>query len=103
MVLPDVIDKGIIDAHTAQEFLHVFRSGSAIFPFVVIPPGESLDIIRRGRPFLFLTAMAMAANQAPALQLMLDKEIRETLGVRLYVNGEQSLDLLQGLLVYLAW
>jgi len=55
------------------------------------------------RPFLLLTAVASAADSNSQLQQSLAEEINETLAGRIVVASENNLDLLQGLLVHLAW
>lgn len=39
----------------------------------------------------------------PPLRHQLDHELRKVLSEKLIVDGQKSLDFLQGLLVYLAW
>lgn len=103
-IVGDVISKEIITYDLANEYLDYYRSKSKYFPFVLIPPNESLDTLRRERPFLLLSVLAMSAIQSPTkLQRVLDFELRESLSRRTIVNGEISLDLLQGILVYIAW
>ena len=59
--------------------------------------------LRDEKPFLFLNVLTMAAQKFPGLQGTLEKEVRDVLGAKVISEGEQSLDLLQGMLVYLAW
>ncbi|PQE30693.1 hypothetical protein CJF32_00005890 [Rutstroemia sp. NJR-2017a WRK4] len=99
----DVITKGIVTVKKAEAAIKEFESRAFSFPFVTLPPNTSLDILRQQRPFLLLAVLAVTAQSNMALQSLLEHELRETLGRRVIVRGERSIDLLQGLLVYLAW
>jgi hypothetical protein len=55
------------------------------------------------RPFLLLAALAVASSNHCHLQDALIKKFKESLSERVLINGEQDLDLLQGLLVHIAW
>jgi hypothetical protein len=101
--LQDVISRGIVTLEKAEKSLRYFRTTAANSPFVVIPPDMSLDYLRRQKPFLLLTILAMASIDNIRLQNFLDQEIRDTLGRRVFRSGERSLDLLQGILIYLTW
>jgi len=99
----DVISKGMVSIGQAEESLKLFSTGACTFPFVIIPPRASLESFRRERPFL-LHAILTTTNQANlSLQDDLEYEFRQALGRKYIVNGEKSLDLLQGILVYLKW
>jgi len=73
------------------------------FPFVIIPPDISARSLRSQKPFLFGTVMLAATR----IKISDQKPMRETLmeyhSIRLLVNGEKNIDLLQGILVYIAW
>lgn len=100
----DVISKDIISYGLAAEYLQCFRTKSIYFPFVVLPAHTMLDTLRREKPFLLLSVLSISAVQSPSrLQKTLELELRESLSRRTIMNGEKSLDLLQGLLVYIAW
>ena len=73
------------------------------FPFVVVPPSMSVQGLRQEKPLLFL-AISMATSFHDSLrQQSLGREVVESLSKRLLLQGEKSLDLLQGLLVFIAW
>jgi hypothetical protein len=101
--VPDVISKRIISFKMAEESIQLFKSKTTAFPFVIVSPQTSLAFLRRERPFLLLTILTFAAGEDPKLQRSLEIEIRESLSKRVIVNAEKSIDVLQGLLVYLAW
>lgn len=99
----DVIGKGIINNDKAEALLRNYGTHAPNFPFIVFPTNVSVDILRREKPFLLLSILTVASSVDLDLQDRLETELRETLGRKVIFNGEKSLDLLQGLLVYLAW
>jgi hypothetical protein len=103
VVIDDVIDREIIDYHYAQTLLSSYAGRVAYFPFVDVPLGAALDCFRLERPFLLLTILTTSSGEQKAVQDDLEYHLRQELGRRSIVQGEQSLDILQGLLVYLAW
>ncbi|CZR59098.1 related to cercosporin resistance protein [Phialocephala subalpina] len=100
--IQDIISKGVISFAQAEEALRRFQVQSSPFPFVVVL-GMSLDALRRHRPFLLLAILAMGTENNETLQRRIEKELKETLSRKLIVSAEKSLDLIQGILVYLAW
>jgi hypothetical protein len=100
-VVHDSISKNIIPFAKAEAYLHVFREHS--FPWVRLPEQKSLETLRRERPFLLQSVLTFAAYEEVRLQRLLETELKNTLMKKVLVEGEKSLDLLQGLLVYLAW
>ncbi|KIW40336.1 uncharacterized protein PV06_07543 [Exophiala oligosperma] len=72
------------------------------FPFVVIPPDMTLEELKT-KPFLFMTVMTIGCRHHIERQTSLAKRVREVIAEKVLLRGEQSLDILQGLLVYLAW
>lgn len=80
-----------------------FRAMIPYFPFVPLPSDLSITELAAERPFLLLAMVTCAASKYPRLQKALNEELKETLCCEAIVDGERSLDLLQGLLVYLAW
>jgi hypothetical protein len=99
----DVIGRGIISFEQAQNCVTKYKTQASSFPFVVVQKHLSLDVLRREKPFLLLGILAMATQTDPKLQDRLEAELREILSCRVIFNGEKSLDLLQGLLVYMNW
>jgi hypothetical protein len=97
----DPVSKGIISFSKAEEFVDVFRNRS--FPWVRLPKQTSLETLRRERPFLLLSVLTFAAHGDVQLQRQLEVDLKDSLMKKLVSHGEKSLDLLQGLLVYLAW
>lgn len=59
--------------------------------------------LKKQKPFLFDAIMLVAAKQRVASQREAGDKLLAYLSEHLLLRGEKSLDLLQGLLVYLAW
>lgn len=101
--IQDIISKGMVGFEQAEDFLRFFRTKACNFPFVLVSPQTSLDSLRREKPFLLLSILAFSAYENYKLQQVLELEIREQLSRKVIVNGEKSMDLLQGLLLYICW
>lgn len=88
---------------SAEATLSIFRHQYLkYFPFTHIPAEVSAHQLQLQRPFLFLNIRAVC-SQSQAETDRLGDRIRETLGSKFFVEQERNLDILQGLLVYLAW
>jgi hypothetical protein len=92
------IDKWLL-AHLLQRY----RTMQHYFPFVVVLESWDVPYMLDSRPTLFLAVTASAACHYPVVQQALNRELKETLARRVLVGGETSLELLQTVLVYLAW
>jgi len=101
--IQDVVSKCIIGFEQAEESLRFFQTKACHFPFVVVSPQTSLNSLRREKPFLLLSILTFSAQDNCKLQSTLELEIREQLSRKVIVNGEKSMDLLQGILIYLCW
>lgn len=99
---PVLYDVGGLAA--ADRRLEIFRRHFIkCFPFVVVPPLVSVEAVRYETPFLFLCIMAVTSFENPLLQRRLGQEIKKQICDRLVMGHEVSMDLLQGLLVFVAW
>jgi hypothetical protein len=88
----------------ADSFLAYFQKEmSPYFPFVMIAAHLDARIIARKNPFLLLAILTIATGEQPDLQRSLDREFCKVLATKVMVNGERSLEILQGLLIYIAW
>jgi hypothetical protein len=92
------LDKWLL-AHLLQRY----RTMQHYFPFVVVLESWDVPFMLDHRPTLFLAVAASAACHYPVVQQTLNEELKETVARRVLVGGETSLELLQTLLVYLAW
>ena len=97
-------DYGLRNLCEAEEVLTIFRRDFCPeFPFVLLSPEDTSESLRHDKPFLFLSIVAVTSYENPQLQRRLAQEIQKQIASRMVVNNERSLDLLQGLLVHLAW
>ena len=55
------------------------------------------------RPFMTASICMVAAADKPWMQASLSSTVRSALATKAIVEGERSMDLLLGLLIYLAW
>lgn len=102
--IKDVISDGFLSLEAASRYLETFKTKlSPNFPFVVIPPNVYVDNLRQTKPFLLLTILASASYDDFSLQRLLGREVKKAVASRMILGGEISFDMLQGLLVFLAW
>jgi hypothetical protein len=92
-----------LDYNTAQNSLTVFRQLSNHFPFVYINPAEDAVLLVAHRPFTTLAICAVSAGASPSLQARLCYTVRVALSTKAIIEGEQNLDILIGLLIFVAW
>ncbi|KAK9344247.1 hypothetical protein V1522DRAFT_410860 [Lipomyces starkeyi] len=100
----DIIDRGLLSLGDVNKLLDVFRNSLVDhFPFVVLPPSATAESLRRQSPFLFLAIIASMAFENSPLQRHLGNEIKKQIASRIILGTEKNMDLLQGLLVHMAW
>lgn len=85
-----------------QMLVDNFRNMVMFFPFVALPNDCSCRVLIQNRPMLIFAVLAVASYDSVHLQLALSREFRKVVMVKI-MNGEKSLDLLQALLVFIAW
>lgn len=98
----DIISKGVVHFGHVETCVQHFQAEACSFPFVIVSEEWSIDFLRRRRPVLLLTIMCMATRSDLKLQRQLELEIRNTLSKKVMFNYEKSLDIIQGILVYVA-
>ncbi|RAH75737.1 hypothetical protein BO86DRAFT_327418 [Aspergillus japonicus CBS 114.51] len=86
-----------------EHLLDRFRGMASYFPFVRLPSACTAASMAKNRPFLLLAALGAASSNYCHIQDALIRQFRESLGQQAVIAGEKDLDLLQGLLVHLAW
>lgn len=99
----DPIEAGEISPESANSILNTFRSFVVTFPFVVLQEDITVENLRRQQPFLFLAIMMVTTYATPSLQRMLLQKLKTQIAYRVIENSEKSLEIIQGLLVYVAW
>ncbi len=72
------------------------------FPLIHIPPNLSVEQLEYEKPLLSL-AIKTISNKAYSLQDELSKKLRETMALKMMVDGEKSLDLLLSVLTCMTW
>ncbi|OQV08214.1 Fungal specific transcription factor domain-containing protein [Cladophialophora immunda] len=98
------IDPFVQNELEAEMILETFRTQiQPLFPFVVIPPSMSYLVLKQKKPFLVLAILMVGCRHDQARQIALAKGLREIISHNILIKGEQSLDLLQSLLVYVNW
>lgn len=97
-------DQNTFSKSDKDTYLTIFKTSMArYFPFVVIDDHISAEELGRTKPFLLDVILVAAFHRDSGRQSALGKEIIEHLSRRMLFDGEKSLDLLQGLLVYISW
>ncbi|OQD98515.1 hypothetical protein PENSOL_c009G08319 [Penicillium solitum] len=86
-----------------EHLLDRFHGMASYFPFVRLSDTWTAASMAEDRPFLLLAVVAVASSKYCHLQDTLIRRFKESLSHRVIIAGEKDLDLLQGLLVHLAW
>ncbi|KAH8673726.1 hypothetical protein BX600DRAFT_547409 [Xylariales sp. PMI_506] len=88
----------------AVQLLAEFRENMMpLFPFVIIPPDMSAKTLRLERPFTWKATMLEACSLDGDRQLRLGRDLLKDLSEALLVKPHKSLDVLQGLLLFIGW
>jgi hypothetical protein len=87
----------------ASMLLSQFHRMSPSFPFISVPQNITVQKMSVERPFLLLAILTVASMSDFGLHCMLNERFRMVLSAKVVIQGEKSLDYLQGLVVYLAW
>ncbi|KAG9234968.1 hypothetical protein BJ875DRAFT_460185 [Amylocarpus encephaloides] len=87
----------------AESLLSIYRTKAPFFPFVPLPEDATIPSLARNAPFLLLAILASGSIGFPRLYHQIDHEFRRVLSSKVIVEGQKSLDFLQGLLIYIAW
>ncbi|KAF6521915.1 hypothetical protein HZS61_013443 [Fusarium oxysporum f. sp. conglutinans] len=74
-----------------------------LFPFVWIGLDESPEKLFQERPMLYMAIMVVTCQENIEVQQELAQKYREEIGRRIWTLTEKNLQLLQGILVFLAW
>lgn len=102
-VLPDVIDRGILNMAKARELYH--RYVDELLPqYPAVPLDCTVAELRSKKPILFLAVLAASSGSSdPYLNRRLNKEIQRVYATKLSMQGLKSLELVQSLLVSILW
>ncbi|KAF5565741.1 cercosporin resistance protein [Fusarium phyllophilum] len=100
----DVVDRGFVSLAEAQSLLDNYRNKAAQhFPFVPIASDTTVASLRSTKPFLFMCIIATMKVDNCSIQHQIGEEIRNQAHQRVLMQSESTLEILQGLLIYLAW
>lgn len=83
-----------------QHYLSHFDSW---IPFVEIMPTTTAAELQREKPMLWLSIMFAASYHDHELQKVMAHSTVAYLGEQIFQHGQRSLQLLQGLLVFIFW
>lgn len=84
--------------------LYIYRKNMAPqFPFVIVPDKVSAAELAQTKPFLYKALIMAASYHDNTGQCRMAKEIFQYLSTNMILENERSFDLLQGLLVLMAW
>jgi hypothetical protein len=84
--------------------LSIFHDRLAVqIPFMVIPREMTAEELRTKRPLVYMGIMMAASYKDTATQGDLGKRILQYIAEHVIMKGEKSMDLLQGLLIYIFW
>ena len=93
----DAISQNILDVHTAKRCFDRYTSEMCYhLPIVVFPQGTTFEDLRKTKPLLCSSAVAVAAGTIrPDLQSRLIGEVTKVLADKIVVRGEKSLEIVQ--------
>lgn len=98
----DIIDKGLVTKHEADQLIHEFRSVlNGKYLGICLPKATSNSQLRQQRPTFWLGILCAASAGSPKLHHlapMLFSELKEILDARITPGGEPDLDALQALM-----
>ncbi|KPM43790.1 hypothetical protein AK830_g2768 [Neonectria ditissima] len=100
----DPFERGIMSTANASKLIDWFRTRMAPYcPFVVLPWDISVVDLNKQRPCACLAALAAASHSEPQNQKALCNLFNQIVAVRMVAGNVNDIDLLQGLLIHLAW
>jgi hypothetical protein len=92
--IPDAVAEQQLDI-----FCHAFLP---FFPFIHIPPLMGASDLRQQKPFLWLVIMSLTTKSVEEQRAM-GRTIRQIVSQKVVAEHEKSMDILLGLICYLAW
>lgn len=104
-VPPDINETYMLPEPTpaeAEMYLNKFREWLPNFPFMVLDHGTTAASLRQDRPFLWLCIMNITTMSC-VQSTILKERVRQEIATRVVVNHERTMDVLLGLICYIAW
>ncbi|KAJ5731203.1 uncharacterized protein N7483_005711 [Penicillium malachiteum] len=101
----DIVDLNILSIEKAERLVRFYVSELVqFFPVVTLPIDVNVEQLRRTMPILFLSIVAAASLTAePSLATTLNDQLVTRISHVFFVQGEKSLELVQSLLVMIAF
>lgn len=100
----DPFERRIISFQTGKALLEIFKTKmTPYFPFVLFPSDVSIEELNSERPCACLAALAAASHADAATQKQLGNMFKEIVAARMVDGDFNQLDLMQGLLIHVAW
>ena len=100
----DPFQGGLLTIEHGERLLSFFKHKMVPhFPFVAVAEDVLIGDMREAQPALCLAVLAAAAFEDPRLQRRLGSRFNQLVGLRMTKGQFASLEMLQGLLVSLAW
>ncbi|KAJ6157421.1 hypothetical protein N7470_005013 [Penicillium chermesinum] len=94
----------LVPSQPDEVLLSIYRSQlSAQFPFVIIPPRVTLAELRETRPFLLKVVRMIASIRNRRSMWGQNHAVMRHLTEAAMIRGERSLDLLQGILMFVGY
>ncbi|CAG8900629.1 unnamed protein product [Penicillium egyptiacum] len=100
---PELLLECGLSIDAADGLLSRFRTMTSYFPFFMVPSHATVLTMCNEQPFVLVAALAAATSSDKKLQKSLGDKFRTCALHTIMVHNERSLDLLNGILVYLAW
>lgn len=92
-----------LGSEDADHLLNIFRNDmNPSFPFISIPDSVTASELRRDRPSLYTSVIAVV-SRSTSRQISLGKLLMKQLADRMVIGGERNMDLLLGVLTFSAW
>ncbi|KAF2095330.1 hypothetical protein NA57DRAFT_79820 [Rhizodiscina lignyota] len=92
-----------LEPSDVERYLRKYERLRSYFPFVPLPQGWTVQQMKQDHPFLLLGILSAMTLHEVTLNVHLHAEFLRVLAERAVTNGEKSLDLIQGILVQIAW
>lgn len=86
----------------AEGYLVKFRQWLEFFPFIQLSPDVTAEALHREHPFLWLCIMNVTSMSMPQ-QAVIRERVRQEIAQRMVVNGDRSLEAVQGLITLISW
>ncbi|KAK6714784.1 hypothetical protein SNK04_005716 [Fusarium graminearum] len=100
----DPFEQGILTFEKGQRLLEIFtRRFIPYFPFVLFPSDSSIEELNSQHPCACLAMLAAASYTDVGTQVALGNLFKQIVAVRMVDGDFNQLDLLQGLLIHVAW